>query len=200
MAKASPTRKGTAKGGHPKVRKWEAERRRKRTRQMIPVVFVAAGAIVLLAAAGMLAPPPPSGEGGPCDFPVKFSHTHAQLLIYDDGVLQDVPAEIGVDPDLTFDRSLIACTSGDPDHGAAPVHTHLGEANLLHIESRVDRTYSLGDFFRTWAQPVGPEATWYLRAGATHHLTMTVNGVPSQAWGNLVLEDGMSVRIDLNPV
>lgn len=199
MAKSSPTQKGSGKGAHPKVRKWEAERRRKRVRQAVPLVFIAAGAIALLAVAAFLTPSP-TGEGGPCDYPVKPSHTHAQMLIYDNGVLQNVPGDIGVDPDLTFDRSLIACTSGDPAHGAAPVHTHTGEANLLHIESRVDRTYSLGDFFRTWAQPIGPEATWHLRADAAHRLTMTVDGVPSDAWGNLVLEDGMAIRIDLNRV
>ncbi|HEX9709928.1 MAG TPA: hypothetical protein VGB42_08200 [Candidatus Thermoplasmatota archaeon] len=209
MAKKSPGKEGAGtrtaapkggKGGGAKLRRWELERRRRRMRAALPLLAVAAGGIALVAAVVLIAPGPPSGGGGPCDYPLKSSHYHAQLLIYRDGVLRDVPGDIGIDPALTFDSSLSECVSGGTAHGVNPVHTHAGEANLLHIESRVDRTYSLGDFFRTWGQPIGPQATWDLRADANHRLTMTVDGQPSDAWGNLVLQEGMRVRIDYTTV
>jgi hypothetical protein len=193
--------RGRGKGDHPKLRKWEADRRRRQMMRAIPLLVVVAGVAAIVVAFAVLAPPPgPTGDG-PCDGPrVTLRHYHATLQIYQDGAIRNIPGDIGVDPALTADRSLVKCTSGDPAHGASPVHTHAGESNLLHVETIVDRTYTLDDFFRVWGQPIGPNAVWTFRADATHRLTMTVNGQPSTAWGSLVIEDGMVIRIDFQTV
>jgi hypothetical protein len=35
------------------------------------------------------------------------------------------------------------------------LHTHAADG-IIHIESPVQRTYTLGDFFDEWGQPLGP--------------------------------------------
>lgn len=194
--------KGTGKrpkGSKSRLRKWEIERRRRRMQKMVPWAVLAVALVVVVAGASLLLPktPTPSGGNGPCDYPhVPLQHYHVSLTIFQDGALRNIPGDIGIDPALTADTSLRACTSGDPAHGTSPVHTHVGEANVLHVETIVDRSYTLGDFFRTWGQPIGPNAVWNLQADANHRLTMSVNGQPSNAWGDLVLVDGMQIRID----
>ncbi len=208
MAGGKDNRKGTSgrRGGGKKssqrTRKWELERRRRRMRQTLPLLLVGVGVVALIVGASVLAPPPSNGTGeGPCGGTrIPLKHYHAWLYIYQDGVLRNVPGDIGIDPTLTKDTSMAACTSGDPQHGVSPVHTHAGEANLVHVETIVDRTYTLGDFFRVWGKPLGPIQTWDMVADANHVLSMTVNGNPSSAWDGLVLQDQMQVRIDYNTV
>lgn len=208
MAKSSKGGKDAPRGGgkgsgggkgQARRRKWEVERARRRRRQAIPwvVLVVAIVSVVAGAAVLNLSTPQPSGEDGPCDYPrIPLQHYHANLYIFRDGATRNVPGDIGINPALTVDTSLRACTSGDPAHGASPVHTHAGEANILHIETIVDRTYTLGDFFRTWGEPLGPDAVWDMNADANHRLSLLVDGQPSDAWGDLVLSDGMTIRID----
>jgi hypothetical protein len=51
------------------------------------------------------------------------------------------------------------------------LHTHAADG-IVHIESPVQRTYTLGQFFNEWGQPLGPDAV-----GPVHgHVTVLVNG------------------------
>lgn len=80
-----------------------------------------------------------SGSGTPIDgvncMGVMVSHTHALLSIYRDGVRLAVPASIG----------LTGCTY--------EIHTH-DRTGVVHIEPSVTRTFTLGQFFAVWNQPL----------------------------------------------
>jgi len=51
------------------------------------------------------------------------------------------------------------------------LHVHVQDG-VIHIESPTVRTYTLGQFFDIWRQPLGPDRV----AGATGPLTTFVNG------------------------
>ncbi len=80
-------------------------------------------------------------------------HIHAHLAIFVDGKARQVPAAIGIpgaQAQQTPDGPFIAT-------GACFywLHTHAADG-IIHIESPVQRTYTLGDFFDEWGQPLGP--------------------------------------------
>ncbi len=86
-------------------------------------------------------------------------HIHAHLQVYVDGQPRELPPGIGlVDP--VFDQ-----TPNGPFYGATKcyywLHTHAGDG-VIHIESPTARSYTLGEFFDEWRQPlssaqVGPD-------------------------------------------
>ncbi|HEY1331353.1 MAG TPA: hypothetical protein VGH10_07765 [Actinomycetota bacterium] len=61
-------------------------------------------------------------------------HIHAHLDVFVEGRSVPVPAQIGIDPQAGF---------------LAPLHTHDG-SGIVHVESPVVRTYTLGEFFDVW--------------------------------------------------
>ena len=88
-------------------------------------------------------------------------HIHVHLTIFVDGRQQQVPVGIGIAPPLQVDRTPLgdfavsgACFSW--------LHTHASDG-IVHIESPVDRTYTLGQFFDIWKQPLGAD-----RVGPAH--------------------------------
>jgi hypothetical protein len=78
-------------------------------------------------------------------------HIHAHLTIFVDGARRQVPYGIGV-PDAQTEN-----TPAGPFVGSGScfywLHTHAADG-IIHIESPVQRTYTLGDFFDIWAQPL----------------------------------------------
>jgi hypothetical protein len=80
-------------------------------------------------------------------------HIHAHLAIFVNGKARQVPAGIGV-PEAqaqeTPNGSFIA--AGTCFYW---LHTHAADG-IIHIESPVHRTYTLGEFFDEWGQPLGP--------------------------------------------
>jgi hypothetical protein len=96
-------------------------------------------------------------------------HIHTHLTIFVNGQARQVPAGIGI-PDAQAEQ-----TANGPfdDSGKCFyfLHTHAPDG-IIHIESPVQRTYTLGEFFDEWQQPlsstqVGP---------ATGKVTAIVNG------------------------
>lgn len=74
-------------------------------------------------------------------------HSHTALELWRDGQRLTIPAEIGIAPELWQDHSL-------DDFGPAkglvgPMHTH-DESGTVHIESVVQRNYTLGEFLEVW--------------------------------------------------
>ncbi|MGH3274010.1 MAG: hypothetical protein ACRDNZ_06740, partial [Streptosporangiaceae bacterium] len=55
------------------------------------------------------------------------------------------------------------------------LHTHAADG-VIHIESPVQRTYTLGQFFDEWGQPLGPGQVGPDRG----HVTALVNGKVDQ--------------------
>jgi hypothetical protein len=66
-------------------------------------------------------------------------HIHAHLTLFVDGEARQVPAGIGIGPGASCFMWL---------------HTHVADG-IVHTESPVTRTYTLGDFFDVWGQPLG---------------------------------------------
>jgi hypothetical protein len=109
-------------------------------------------------------------DGITCDTSEQLLfHIHAHLDIFVDGQPRYVAAGIGIGPPLTFQDGFVvggSCFSW--------LHTH-DQSGIIHIESPVQRTFTLGDLFDIWGQPlsateVGP---------AQGNVTAFVNGQPA---------------------
>ena len=119
-------------------------------------------------------------------------HIHTHLTIFVNGKQRQVPAAIGIP------AAVAQQTNAGPfvDSGTCFywLHTHAADG-IIHIESPVERTYTLGEFFDEWGQPLGPG-----QAGpAKGKVTVLVNGqvfkgnprdVPLGSHENLQLDVG----------
>jgi hypothetical protein len=80
-------------------------------------------------------------------------HIHAHLTVFVNGTARQVPAGIGI-PGAQAQQ-----TPQGPfiDNGTCFywLHTHVADG-IIHIESPVHRTYTLGEFFDEWGQPLAP--------------------------------------------
>ena len=120
-------------------------------------------------------------------------HIHARLTVYVDGKARQVPYGIGIAPP----RQVQGTPQGAFVVGGscfAWLHTHAADG-IVHIESPVQRTFTLGNFFDIWKQPlmrdrVGP---------ATGHVTALFDGkvwtgspraIPLEAHAQIQLEVG----------
>ncbi len=97
-------------------------------------------------------------------------HVHTHLAVYVDGALRPVPAGIGLV------RPAVAQQTVDgPFYGATDcyywLHVH-AQDGIIHIESPTAKTYTLGQFFALWRQPLSSTQV----AGAKGPLTVWVNG------------------------
>jgi hypothetical protein len=80
-------------------------------------------------------------------------HIHAHLTIFVNGSPRQVPAGIGVP------GAQAQSTAQGPFVSSGTcfywLHTHAADG-IIHIESPIRRTYTLGDFFDEWGQPLRP--------------------------------------------
>jgi hypothetical protein len=99
-------------------------------------------------------------------------HIHAHLVIYVNGAPKLLPPGIGIGPPLQFEQ-----TSSGPSVASGScfswLHTH-DSSGVVHIESPVQRVYTLGDFFDIWGQPLSATQVGPAQGAAT----ATVNGNP----------------------
>jgi hypothetical protein len=90
-----------------------------------------------------LAPPYSTGatvDGIQCNTTEQLVfHIHSHLTIFVNGVARQVPQEIGFDDNTCLHW----------------LHTHQPDG-IIHIESPQQRTFTLGNFFDVWHQPLGP--------------------------------------------
>jgi hypothetical protein len=119
-------------------------------------------------------------------------HIHAHLTIFVNGAPRQVPAAIGIpNPGAQNTAAGPFIATGSCFYW---LHTHAADG-IVHIESPVQRTYTLGQFFDEWGQPLGPD-----QAGpAKGHVTVIDNGrvflgnprnVPLTVHANIQLEVG----------
>lgn len=91
-------------------------------------------------------------------------HIHAHLTIFVNGQPRQVPSGIGIP------GARSASTTDGPfvDSGTCFywLHTHAADG-IIHIESPVQRTYTLGDFFDEWGQPLGVDQVGPARGHVT---------------------------------
>ena len=97
-------------------------------------------------------------------------HIHAHLTIFVGGAPLQVPGGVGIGPP----REAQSTPWGAFVAGGSCfswLHTHAADG-IIHIESPVQRTFTLGEFFDVWKQPLGPH-----RAGsATGLVTAFLDG------------------------
>ncbi len=96
-------------------------------------------------------------------------HIHAHLAVYVNGQPRKIPLGVGiVEP-------VVQQTSNGPFASASRcyywLHTHTTDG-IIHIESPSQRTYTLGQFFDIWRQPLSPTQV----GPATGRLTVFVDG------------------------
>lgn len=97
-----------------------------------------------------------SVEGISCDTHEQLLfHVHTHLTIFVDGQPRQVPYGIGIAPPRTVQQTANGpfVTGGSCFYW---LHTHADDG-IIHIESPVQRTFTLGDFFAIWGQPLGPD-------------------------------------------
>ena len=96
-------------------------------------------------------------------------HIHTHLTIFVNGQQRQVPAAIGIP------GAVAQQTAAGPFIGSGTcfywLHTHAADG-IIHIESPVERTYTLGEFFDEWGQPLGPDQV----GPAKGKVTVIVNG------------------------
>src|SRR3989344_5874306 len=109
--------------------------------------------------------------------PRTIMHIHPEVGITIDGQKQELPENIGV---------TAACMR--------PIHTH-DATGVIHIESPVVRDFTLEEFFRVWDKPFNRELLFDKTVDADHRIVMTVDGTPSEEFGDLVLRDHQQVVI-----
>jgi hypothetical protein len=145
-----------------------------------------------LSTLGPLKPLPPAGPNGPEAVPVPPApplastatkatgktvdgiscdtteqlvyHIHAHLTVFVNGAARQIPAAIGIpgaQAENTPTGPFIA--TGSCFYW---LHTHAADG-IIHIESPVHRTYTLGDFFDIWGQPLGPDQVGPARGPVT---------------------------------
>jgi hypothetical protein len=80
-------------------------------------------------------------------------HIHVHLTVYVNGTARRIPYGIGIP------GAHVASTSAGPYVAAGScfywLHTHAADG-IIHIESPIQRTYTLGNFFDVWGQRLSP--------------------------------------------
>ncbi|HWB21853.1 MAG TPA: hypothetical protein VG652_03085 [Gaiellaceae bacterium] len=92
-------------------------------------------------------------------------HIHAHLTIFVNGQARLVPYGIGIAPPIRGDNTTAGpfVTSGSC---FAWLHTHTNDG-IIHIESPVQLTYTLGNFFDVWHQPLNSDQVGPARGKVT---------------------------------
>lgn len=112
-------------------------------------------------------------------------HDHATLRIFVDGEERSIPDTIGI-------NTGVCNQEGENMH---IVHIHQGNPNYLHIESTEPIDIPLGVFFDIWDVHFDDSGIFDLRVNDTHQMRMTVDGVESNEFDNLLLLDGQTIAI-----
>jgi hypothetical protein len=120
-------------------------------------------------------------------------HIHAHLTIFVYGAPTQVPAGIGIAPPYQVQHT----TSGPFVAGGTCfmwLHTHAADG-IIHTESPIERTYTLGDFFDVWGQPLGRSRVGPARGTVTafvdgHVFTGNPRQIPLLAHAQIQLEVG----------
>ena len=148
-----------------------------------------------LSSLGPLGSPPPAGPLGPEGVPLPDArllaaagagrgsvdgiqclgneqlafHIHAHLTVFDHGAARSIPYGVGIEGSQT-----ITTPQGNFVDGGRCfywLHTHAADG-IIHIESPVVRTFTLGNFFDVWGQKLGPGGV----GPASGHVTAIYNG------------------------
>jgi hypothetical protein len=92
-------------------------------------------------------------------------HVHTHLTVFVDGSARQIPYGIGIPPPRQVRQSAQGpfVASGSCFYW---LHAHAADG-IIHIESPVQRTFTLGDFFDLWGQTLGPNQVGPARGKVT---------------------------------
>jgi hypothetical protein len=118
-------------------------------------------------------------------------HIHAHLLVFDNGTPRALPGGIGIP------GSQVANTQQGPVAEGGQciywLHTHAPDG-IIHIESPTQRTYTLGQFFDEWHQPLSGTQVGLVH-GPVHAI---VDGKPWPASPrNIPLDPHAQIQLDV---
>jgi hypothetical protein len=126
-------------------------------------------------------------DGMTCDAsaPQLVIHVHAHLAVFVDGAARSVPKNIGILPSV----------------GGSPctywLHSH-DDDGIMHVESPVTRSFTLGDYFDVWGLPldsshVGPADGAVIAYVNGQPFTGDVRSIPLAAHAVIQLDVGGKV-------
>lgn len=123
-------------------------------------------------------------------------HMHAHLTIFVHGMPRQVPAGIGIAPPYEVEQT----PSGRFIAGATCfmwLHTHSADG-IIHTESPIRRTYTLGNFFDIWGQPLSRQRVGPARGPVTalfdgHVFTGNPRRIPLLTHAQIQLEVGAPI-------
>jgi hypothetical protein len=101
-------------------------------------------------------------------------HYHVSFAMYANGQQITIPANTGI----------VQTGQGSCFY---PLHVHLANANVIHVESPVQQTFALGQVFDIWTQPLSQDQVLSYRADSRHPITYEVfdaNGHLSKITGD----------------
>jgi hypothetical protein len=116
-------------------------------------------------------------------------HIHPQLSLIVNGTPVVVPPQIGIDPSLWKDHSLDEFgMQSMPEmnmSAMAPLHTH-DSSGIIHVESTVNKNYTLGDFLDIWGLNLNSKV-----------VNMATNDVPFTGFSDYILKDGDKIKLEV---
>jgi hypothetical protein len=139
---------------------------------------------VIVASCGQTpTPTPPPASKVPCGpSEVLTRHDHAHLTILIRGQIKTVPAFIGI-------TATSICW----------LHTH-DTSGIIHVEADDNRTFTLGDFFAVWGQPLSRTVIDGERVGTGESVQVTVDQQPySGSPETIVLRNHEDIVLELGP-
>ncbi len=122
---------------------------------------------------------------------VIHMHTTLRILIHGEPIT--IPKEIGIDPKLWVSHDLDKYGPKKPR--ASPLHTH-DTSGIIHIESTVVRTFTLGQFFDVWGKTFNGNCILDKCSGGLNKVRMYVNEVESFESREHVLRNGEVITIE----
>ncbi len=137
-----------------------------------------------------------SVDGVSCDTSEQvIYHIHVHLTLFVDGVQRQVPPGVGVsDPQASNSPQGPFVVSGACFYW---LHTHAADG-IIHVESPVQRTYTLGEFFDIWGQAlsttqVGSDAGKVVALYNGRHVLSDPRGIPLTPHANVQLDVGTPI-------
>lgn len=165
-----------------RLRKIRNQRLRLATIIGVPVLLIALITVLLVMTHQGPAPSKPGGlspangqtvDGMECTSSEQLVfHIHAYLEIYANG--QPVTVQPGVGIVAPAGSGESALGSDGLKTCIYPMHVHDGEPNILHIESPIKKTYTLGNFFDLWGQQLSDTQVMGNKADSSHKLVFYV--------------------------
>ena len=104
-------------------------------------------------------------------------HIHPVLEIEILGEKQEIPTNIGVS-----------------SSGMRVIHTH-EPGGTIHVESPYPQEFYLKDFFTVWGRNFNSTCIFEYCTDEGHKLSVFVNGLPNEEYGELILRDGDIIKI-----